>query len=97
MIQRIEWNIKFSSLSILHINHEVFFELNINSDDYENNELKLLSRYVLEYIDIKLDHDYKCKRTLFIETKKKDQMNGTLIDIHSQKLKVWCYYRITIG
>lgn len=69
--QRIEWNVRFSSLSILHINHEVFFELNINPNDYENEELKSLSRYALEYIDTKVNRDYKSKRNLFMTIERK--------------------------
>lgn len=69
--QHIEWNIRFSSLSILHINNEVFFELNINPNDYENEELKSLSRYALEYIDSKVDRDYKSKRNLFMDIEEK--------------------------
>lgn len=49
----------------------MFFELNINPNDYENEELKSLSRYALEYIDTKVNRDYKSKRNLFMTIERK--------------------------
>lgn len=100
--QRIEWNIRLSSLSILHINHEVFFELNINPNDYENEELKSLSRYALEYIDTKVNRDYKSKRNLFMTIERKpfslENSLETILDeneqVNMRKIKTWYYYKL---
>ena len=103
--QHIEWKIKFSSISILHTDIDFFFELNINPIDYENEELKTLSRYALEYIDSKVDRDYESKRILFMDINKtsnsiENSNETTSLDKEKQpsprhKLKVWYYYKLT--
>lgn len=92
--QRIEWNVRLSSLSILHIDHEVFFELNINPNDYENEGLKSLSRYALEYIDTKVDRDYKAKRNLFMTIEEKPFSLGNE-QVIKRKIKTWYCYKLT--
>ena len=94
--QRIEWNVRLSSLSILHIDHEVFFELNINPNDYENEGLKSLSRYALEYIDTKVDRDYKAKRNLFMTIEgKPSSLENSTSSFNMRKIKTWYYYKLT--
>lgn len=96
MLQHTLFDIKFQSISVLHKNHSSYFELNINPIDYENEQLKQISKYILEYIDIRVDRDYKCKQVTFVECNQNDEKSKVMINNRfGRKVITHYYYKIS--